>query len=200
MPKLEVELYRLADVLAPDVASAPNTGTHSIISGLLDLLEFAKLEVCEEDTNARQAIRQAASLLKDEMAVAECQTKAIAKGGLAGWQIRRVKEYIETRLGTPIAIEALSRTAVLSISHFARAFKISFGVSPHTYVMRCRLQKAQKLMMTTPLPLCEVALTSGFSDQSHLCHIFRRYCGISPAAWRRFASAGSENVATQDNV
>jgi transcriptional regulator GlxA family with amidase domain len=52
-------------------------------------------------------------------------------------------------------------------------------------VVRRRLQRAGHLMITSTASLSEIALNVGFSDQAHLCRLFRQAFGQSPANWRR---------------
>lgn len=110
---------------------------------------------------------------------------AAARGGLAPGALRRVREHIDGRLGENISLEALAAVAELSRCHFARAFKQSVGTSPHAYVMQRRLERAERLLAQTELSLCQVALDSGFSDQSHFSSCFRRSFGESPRSFRR---------------
>jgi AraC-like DNA-binding protein len=84
-----------------------------------------------------------------------------------------------------IHTEDLSAVARRSPAHFARSFKHSFGESPHAYVMRRRLENACHLMMTSSESLSQIALSVGFSDQSHLCKRFKEALGQSPSNWRR---------------
>jgi AraC family transcriptional regulator len=98
---------------------------------------------------------------------------------------RRVREYIDGRLGDNISLDALAEVAELSRCHFARAFKQSVGTSPHAFVMQRRLERAEHLLAETDLSLCQVALDSGFSDQSHFSSCFRRSFGESPRSFRR---------------
>jgi AraC family transcriptional regulator len=108
-----------------------------------------------------------------------------AQPALLPWQSRRVREYIDTRIGRRIMICDLSAIVKLSESHFARAFKCAFGQTPHAYLVRRRVEFASHLMLATANSLSDIAFTCGFSDQAHLCRLFRRCVGQSPAAWRR---------------
>jgi AraC-like DNA-binding protein len=74
--------------------------------------------------------------------------------------------------------------AGLSVYHFAREFKRTVGVAPHSYVTRRRVEKAQEMLARTDLPLSDVALASGFFDQSHLSRHFREFAGVTPAEYR----------------
>ena len=108
-----------------------------------------------------------------------------ARGGLAAWQILRVRAYIDGNLHRTIHIRDLSAIARRSPAHFSRKFKLAVGESPHAYVVRRRLEKACHLMITGAASLSEIALSVGFSDQAHLCRLFRQAFGQSPASWRR---------------
>ena len=107
------------------------------------------------------------------------------RGGLAPWQVRRVTEYIEEHLSSTIRLQDLAGIARLSHSHFCRAFKESTGHPAHAYVMRRRVHRAQRLMLTTPESLSQIAALCGMADQAHFCKLFRRLVGESPNAWRR---------------
>jgi AraC-like DNA-binding protein len=82
-------------------------------------------------------------------------------------------------------VRDLSAVARRSPAHFSRKFKLAVGDSPHAYVVKRRLETACHLMMTSAEPLSEIALSVGFSDQAHLCRLFRQAFGQSPAHWRR---------------
>jgi AraC-like DNA-binding protein len=104
---------------------------------------------------------------------------------LLNWQARRVREYIEANLGQRILVADLSGVLRRTEAHFSRAFKRTFGHSPHAYVMSRRVEWATQLMLTGDTALSEIALRCGFADQAHLCKQFRRHLGTTPAAWRR---------------
>lgn len=99
--------------------------------------------------------------------------------------LRRVTEHIEANLPEPIPLTRLAQIAGLSPWHFARVFKEATGVTPHTYVIRARLQRAQERLREGEASLAEIATQTGFCDQSHLARHFRRVFGLSPSAWRR---------------
>jgi transcriptional regulator GlxA family with amidase domain len=137
------------------------------------------------DTDAGAAlgyIKQAVSLLE---LPAASQPDPPSRGGLAHWQVQRVKRHVEAKLEETIRVVELARIVRLSCGYFSNAFKVTFGVAPHAYVVLRRLQRAMELMAFTRAPLCEIAIACGFSDQPHLCRQFRRMTGVSPSAWRR---------------
>ncbi len=107
------------------------------------------------------------------------------RNGLAPWQVRQVLAYIETNLGTPIRNKDLALVARLSVYYFNVAFRNSVGSSPHEYVVRRRVKRAQELMLSTGNSLSDIAAECGMADQAHLTRVFRKLAGNSPAAWRR---------------
>jgi AraC-like DNA-binding protein len=78
----------------------------------------------------------------------------------------------------------LAGIAGLSVFHFAREFKQSTGVTPHEYLVQRRVKRAQNMLARTDFSLSDVALASGFSDQSHLTRHFRRMLGTTPREFR----------------
>jgi transcriptional regulator GlxA family with amidase domain len=107
-----------------------------------------------------------------------------SRGGLPPRALRRVREYIDAHLNENIGIRVLATTVGLSMYHFARAFKQSMGVTPHDYIVQCRVRRAQELLAGTDLPLSEIALASGFADQSHCARRFREHLGVTPSGYR----------------
>jgi len=107
------------------------------------------------------------------------------RGGLALWQLRRVTDYIEDRLGARIELGELSSVAGLSQAYFCRAFKASTGLAPHQWQLEARLRRARHLLLASRMSIAEIALDVGFADQSHFTRAFTRAVGTSPGAWRR---------------
>jgi AraC-like DNA-binding protein len=110
--------------------------------------------------------------------------RASSVGGLTPRALQRIREYIKGHLAENIELEALADIAGLSKWHFARAFKRSVGTPPHFYLIQRRLERAQELLAETDLSLGQIALKSGFSDQSHFSRCFRMFLGITPRSFR----------------
>ena len=109
----------------------------------------------------------------------------VVRGGLPAWQARRVVSHVDTNLTRRIPVQELARLLGLSASHFCRAFKCTFGVSPRHYVLRRRIEVAQGLMLTTSEPLSSIAIRCGMCDQPHFTRSFHRIVGETPYSWRR---------------
>src|SRR5207237_100459 len=104
---------------------------------------------------------------------------------MSGWRMRRVIEYIEEHLDGDLSLESIAAEVEISSIYLARAFKAAIGRSPHQYVLGRRVERAKELLRNTEMPVVDVALSSGFSSQSHLSYWFQRYVGVSPAVYRQ---------------
>ena len=155
-----------------------------LANSLAQLLEAARREFERDREAAKVSLATASTMLQAEIDRSS-GANGSARGGLAAWQILRVQAYIDTNLHRTIHIRDLSAVARRSPAHFSRKFKLAVGDSPHAYVVRRRLERACHLMMTSSASLSEIALSVGFSDQAHLCRLFRHAFGQSPANWRR---------------
>jgi AraC family transcriptional regulator len=110
-------------------------------------------------------------------------------GGLAPWQKRRVVELLQENLDGQIALADLAQECGLSVSHFARSFRRSFGTSAHRYLILQRIEKAKSLLSNSDSALSEVALQAGFSDQASFSRTFKAVVGIPPGHWSRRAKS-----------
>jgi AraC family transcriptional regulator len=169
---------------APESSFAADQQFHLVANSLVELLETARRELeCDREA-AKASLATASHILQAE--IERCSgANGSARGGLAAWQILRVRAYIDSNLHRTIHTRNLSAVARRSPAHFSRKFKLAFGEPPHAYVVRRRLERACHLMMASAASLSEIALCAGFSDQAHLCRLFRRAFAQSPASWRR---------------
>src|SRR4051812_10834769 len=169
---------------AAESSFAADQQFHLIANSVAKLVETARRELDRDQEVAKASLVTASHILQAE--IERCSgANGSARGGLAGWQMLRVRAYIDSNLHRTIHIRDLSAVARRSPAHFSRKFKLAVGDSPHAYVVRRRLERACHLMMTSAEPLSEIALSVGFSDQAHLCRLFRQAFGQSPANWRR---------------
>src|SRR5262249_55562462 len=107
--------------------------------------------------------------------------RALAYKYAAHWGRRSWRDLETTisNLGEPIEVAALAKIAGRSPFHFSRVFSRSVGVSPHRYIVHLRLQRALELVRSGEAGLAEVAVRTGFADQSHLWRWVRRVHGVS---------------------
>jgi AraC family transcriptional regulator len=181
-----------AEMLISPATSMPETLTQEL-SAVAALLVEAACSAREGDREATTArIAHAVALLRGKPShdpdVIQSLSKLeipVVRGGLPAWQARRVFAHVEANLCRRIPIRELAGLLYLSASHFCRAFKCTFGVSPRDYVLRRRIAVAQGLMLTTSEPLSSIAVRCGMCDQPHFTRSFRRIVGDTPYAWRR---------------
>jgi AraC family transcriptional regulator len=155
-----------------------------LAKSLAKLLATVRREFDNDREAARASLDAASSIVQSEIERGS-GANGSRPGALAGWQIARVRAFIEENLHRNIDSRGLSAVARRSPAHFSRSFKRAFGETPHAYVIKRRLERACHLMATTSESLSEIAVSAGFSDQAHLCKRFQRAFGQSPAIWRR---------------
>jgi AraC-like DNA-binding protein len=155
-----------------------------LATSLAQLLEVVRREFEHDREAAKASLATASTILQTEIE-RHSGPQRFKTAGLAGWQVARVRTFIDKNLHRTIHTQDLSAIARRSPAHFSRSFKLTFGEPPHAYVIRRRLEKACHLMITSSASLSEIALSAGFSDQAHLCRLFRQAFGQSPASWRR---------------
>jgi AraC family transcriptional regulator len=109
----------------------------------------------------------------------------LVRGGLAPWQMRRTAQVLNERLGSKVTLARLAGECGVSVAHFGRAFKQTTGRTPHHWLVEQRVEHAKQLLVTSALPLAEIAATCGFADQSHFTRVFSQLVGSGPGAWRR---------------
>jgi AraC family transcriptional regulator len=183
---------------APPPPSVPECSLEKLRSALADLLCAVGSVSQGNPEDAYGYVSRAAALLRLESPGvirssdrygAKYAAPSVPRRGLAPWQVRKVSAYIEAHLDSAVGTPDLAGLVKLSVFHFCRAFRASFGESPHTYVMRRRVECAQGLMLQTNSTLAQIAIECGLSDQAHLSKSFRRFVGESPGAWRRARTA-----------
>ncbi|WP_152025793.1 helix-turn-helix domain-containing protein [Agrobacterium tumefaciens] len=106
------------------------------------------------------------------------------RGGLPPRIWRDVENYIRSHIGEPLSIEQLARIANLSPSHFLRAFRQTTGSPPHKFVLATRIETAERMLLTTDMPLALIASLTGFSNHSHMTAAMKQYRALTPSALR----------------
>lgn len=104
---------------------------------------------------------------------------------LPGQTRQALVEFVEAHLAHNISLVDMALVAGYSPDHFAKLFKVSFGVSPHRYLLSRRVERAKALLRQPRLSIAEVAVSCGFASQPHLNEVFKRMTGITPGAFRR---------------
>lgn len=103
-------------------------------------------------------------------------------GKLSARSWKTLQEFVEEQLQNDISLEEMAQIAGLSPYYFSRRFKETSGMSPHQYLIARRVERARQLMSDADLPLAQIAVQSGFADQSHLTRHMKRIFGQTPNA------------------
>jgi AraC family transcriptional regulator len=183
-----------------EAPAVPNRGTarscawmHQVIT----LLEAALGQLHNQVHPAQGTLLEAASLLRQQIDPPAAVEVLDGRGCLLAWQVRKVRDYIDSHITGPVLVADLCALFQRSEAHFSRSFKRTFGESPHAFLVRRRVELAARYMLSTNASLSDIALRCGFSDQAHLCKHFRQAVGETPSAWRR---AHGSNQLAQDRT
>ena len=97
----------------------------------------------------------------------------------------RAEDCLRAGLSRSWTLEALSREVEVEPTRLVRAFRRHLDTTPADYLRHLRVDEARQLLLDTERPVADIALETGFTDQSHLTRVFRRSLGETPAALRR---------------
>lgn len=106
------------------------------------------------------------------------------RGELTPHCMKRVLDYIETYLDTPLTLAALARCAGLSDGHFSRLFRASFQSTPHQFVLGRRVARAKNLLSSSPFAVLEIGMMCGFPNPQHFSRVFHALVGLPPSQFR----------------
>jgi RpiB/LacA/LacB family sugar-phosphate isomerase len=122
-------------------------------------------------------------------------------GGLPPRRLQRVFAHIRENIARDLSVTELAQVVGMSQYYFSKLFKMSTGTTPHQYVMRQRVERAQEHLRESRTPLAEVATQVGFETQSHFTSVFRRLVGATPKHYREMHQASPHNSAdVQDHA
>ena len=96
----------------------------------------------------------------------------------------RAKDLIDRAYGEPLEVRTLAREAFASEAHFIRSFRAAFGETPHRYLQRRRVERAQELLRATGDSVTEISLAVGFRSLGSFSTTFRQLTGASPSGYR----------------
>ena len=100
-------------------------------------------------------------------------------------RINHALEIMYRNISTDISVDELAKECCLSAGHFSHLFKDVVGVSPHSYMIFLRMEKARDLLLGTRLPIREVGEAVGCPDQNYFSRLFKKHTGMSPSEFRK---------------
>ena len=184
-------------------ASTPEQSSRDLLVVTAQLIEAAYRAKDGDSDGTRAHIERAVALLdgypgpRIATQTSDRGPRQIPRGGFAAWQSRRVAAHVDANLAGKIVIKDLAASLNISVGHFCRAFKRTFGMPARIWIRQRRIELAQGLMVTTGASLSEIALSCGMSDQSHFTRSFRRIVGEAPSSWRHTRHYAIEERVTE---
>ncbi len=129
------------------------------------------------------------SAILELVAAATRDAESMGRGRPPAW-LERARTLLADRFGDPVSMAELAAEVGVSRSQLARGCRAWLATTPGGYLRRLRLRYAAERLTDPAEALADVALASGFYDQSHLSNTFRRHYGLTPLEYRRRASNG----------
>lgn len=156
-----------------------------VAAGILQMLGN---EAAAGDAPSRLFVEQAIDLLCTQLVRAHSSAAALdpaPRRGLADWQVKKVTNYMREHFCRDIGIQELADLVGLSRFHFASAFRLATGHSPHAWLTDLRMLHARELLSQPDLPVTGIALAVGFQTPSSFAAAFRKRLGVTPTEFRR---------------
>lgn len=97
--------------------------------------------------------------------------------------VRDAQEFLNAHYSEDVSLNQLAEAVQISPFHLIRTFRRIVGLTPHAYLTQVRVQRAKRLLLT-PRPITQIALDTGFTDQSHLTRRFKQIVGVTPGQYR----------------
>lgn len=161
---------------------------------------------------ARQAVRLSGGIATDRL-LADSIGYSIAAQLLKSWtnigrpasapsnavmrphdkRLKRVCDYIEDHLTSNLTLAELADQAGLSVPHFMRVFKASFGMSPYRWIIERKIARAKLLVAGSGCSMTEIALRLNFSSLQHFSAMFRKVTGIPPSRFQKSVRDGVDD-------
>jgi len=113
--------------------------------------------------------------------------------------LRQAICFVNDNLDSKLKWDEIAAVVGVDPFTFGRCFKLSTAMTPHQYIIRCRLRRAMNLLAREDLTIADIALEVGCSCQSHLTTLFRKHLGTTPGAFRASARQGQQRVPHVDN-
>jgi transcriptional regulator GlxA family with amidase domain len=117
--------------------------------------------------------------------IARAGNAQVSHSSLPRRALRNTVRHIHRNLDSKLTWEELASAVGMNAFEFGRSFKMSTGMTPHQYVIRCRLRRAVKLLQFGEMGITDIALEVGCACQSHLTTLFGKYIGTTPSAFRK---------------
>jgi len=106
-------------------------------------------------------------------------------------RIMKVINFMSRNFQNKISLEELASVACMSVSQFERRFRQVCHISPVKYLAKIRVDSACRALRGSVSSLADIAMESGFYDQSHFCRQFKKHTGLTPRSYRETRGLGN---------
>jgi AraC family transcriptional regulator len=117
-------------------------------------------------------------------------TPVAYRGGLPGYRLKRVLDYIGDNLAEDLSLLQLATVVGMSPHYFSELFIKSTGHPPHRFVLLQRIERAKQSLHDRGRSIVEVGLDAGFQNPSHFARMFRKLVGTSPSRFQSQVQSG----------
>ena len=194
--------YRMLHVDAGWLAELQTKGTDDFQPFAVQLSQdrqlyrgLEDLYTCLVDPDSVTLQRQSQALLYFEAVLARLGRTPLAPTPIReDRRLRRAADFLEAHCGEGVSLDQLSEIADLSPTQLIRSFRRRYGLTPHAYLIDCRIRLARHRLRQGE-ELAEVAHATGFADQAHLQRTFKRLVAATPGQYRA-ASESVQNLAS----
>jgi len=153
--------------------------------GILELLARRLLDECRHADDVAPLAMEGLVL---EMIAAAARTVRVSGDAKKTPAIRRVRELLEAHFAEPLRLDDLAAAVGRHPVYVSTSFRRAYGETISDFVRRLRVEHARHELARGALPIVEIALASGFANQSHFTRAFRKAHGVTPAAYRRLST------------
>jgi AraC-like DNA-binding protein len=179
------------------LAAGPQRWCSVGVPPLSELMVLGELAQAAAEGRSGVALDEAGIWLAARFAEVVSGRSRGAPGGGARDRRRAVEAalWLDENSHEPIDLESAARQVGLGAFHFLRLFTRALGVTPHQYLVRCRLRHAARLLSDEDRSITDVAFAVGFGDLSNFVRTFHRAAGVSPRVFRSTARGGRRHRA-----
>jgi AraC family transcriptional regulator len=184
--------FRFSPELVSSIGDRAETWRITAVAPLPELVILGERAQAAADSHSGLSLEEAGTLLI--MRFIECVSERGISSTRSGARDRRraieAALWIDENAQEPISLDEMARRAGLSSFHFLRVFRAVTGLTPHQYLIRCRLRRAVRLMADKDRSITEIAFECGFNDFTNFIRTFRRASRFSPGRFRGWTDPG----------
>jgi AraC family transcriptional regulator len=191
--------FRFAPALIDVIGDRPEVWRIACVPPLAELMVLGELAQAAADGTSDVALDEIGVLFAARLVEVVSGRKQGLSDATASDRRRAVDAalWIDAHSHQPIDLDGAAKVAELSTFHFLRVFSRALGVTPHQYLVRCRLRRAARLLADDGRSISDIALDIGFGDLSNFVRTFHRAAGLSPRGFRQLARSKSHRARSQ---